>query len=133
MTRFPARKVTISRVYMVDCEDCGAVNQALGDCETPAQARQLKQDHVDRHRQAEVVCPDADAIIGYLASDWEPRVEALEAIRDALKWPHARIVAALCELEHSGYAEMRSAGDHAEVRLAPGEWGLLAVPNQALT
>jgi hypothetical protein len=56
--KFPASKIEITRVYLVDCEVCGAVNGALGDCQTPAQARAMKADHLRRHREGEDETPD---------------------------------------------------------------------------
>jgi hypothetical protein len=55
--RFPASKVTITPVFLVDCEVCGAVNLALGDALTRDDARRLKADHVEKHRSVDPDCP----------------------------------------------------------------------------
>ncbi len=57
---FPASKVSITRVYLVDCEACGAVNLALGDAPTRPTAQRLKREHVEWHRQQEREAADGD-------------------------------------------------------------------------
>ena len=47
---FPARKVKITRVYLLDCDDCDAAWTDLGHCTTRREADQAKRDHVRWHR-----------------------------------------------------------------------------------
>lgn len=50
--------VTITRVYLVDCSLCGAVNLDLGSCETPGQAKRMRDRHLEEHHAPEEPEPD---------------------------------------------------------------------------
>jgi hypothetical protein len=61
---FPASRIKITRVYLVDCIVCGAVNASLADCLTPAEAAELKRDHLRRHHEGEDEIPDPPRSVG---------------------------------------------------------------------
>jgi hypothetical protein len=51
--RFPAKKVRITRVYLVDCDECDAVTPDLTACTTRREADEARQNHIDWHRAGE--------------------------------------------------------------------------------
>lgn len=82
--------------------------------------------------QAQAASRDGMDILGYLPSDWEWRLDAVEAIYNAEGWDQERIYAALTELATAGYADSRTVFGSAQVRInAKGDEQLRVLAKEA--